>query len=381
MSSLFSSFKLRGVELQNRIVVSPMCQYSAIDGVMGDWHLMHLGNLSLSGPGLVFVEATGVEARGRITPSCVGLHNDKQEASQKRIIQFCKEHGTSKMALQLAHAGRKASTLPPWEGGKPLGAEEGAWETIAPSAIPFVDGWHIPREMDEEDLETVRRAFVDSALRAERIGFDVLEIHGAHGYLLSEFLSPIANRRKDCYGGSLENRMRFPLEVFEAVRKVWPSEKPMGVRISATDWDDPGWTLDESVVLAGELKQLGCDFIDCSSGGNSPKRPPVGPGHPGYQVPFAERIRKDTGIPTMAVGMLRDASLAEGIVSQGKADMISLARGMLYDPRWSWHAAEELGAVASYPKQYERSRPAKWPLAFPEINLSTEKSDASKIKN
>ncbi|MDP6093473.1 MAG: oxidoreductase, partial [SAR324 cluster bacterium] len=207
-SSLFSKLKLRGLELENRIVVSPMCQYSAVGGVMNDWHLMHLGNLSVSGPGMVIVEATGVESRGRITPGCVGLHNDEQESAQKRVLDFCRQYGQSKMVLQLAHAGRKASTNPPWKGGKPLNTEEGAWKTIAPSAIPFDEGWHIPREMSLEDLETVKTAFVDSTLRAERIGYDGLEIHGAHGYLLSEFLSPLANQRQDEYGGSLENRMR-----------------------------------------------------------------------------------------------------------------------------------------------------------------------------
>ncbi|MEE1577092.1 MAG: NADH:flavin oxidoreductase/NADH oxidase [Deltaproteobacteria bacterium] len=365
-SSLFSKLKLRGLELENRIVVSPMCQYSAVGGVMNDWHLMHLGNLSVSGPGMVIVEATGVEARGRITPGCVGLHNDEQESAQKRVLDFCRQYGQSKMVLQLAHAGRKASTNPPWKGGKPLNTEEGAWKTIAPSAIPFDEGWHIPREMSLEDLETVKTAFVDSTLRAERIGYDGLEIHGAHGYLLSEFLSPLANQRQDEYGGSLENRMRFPLEVCQVVRDAWPSEKPLGVRISASDWDDAGWTLDESVILAKELKKRGCDFVDCSSGGNSPSRPPVGPGFPGYQVPFSERIRTEAEIPTMAVGMLRNFQLAEEVVNQGKADLVALGRGMLYDPRWAWHAAHELGAEASYPGQYARSEPSKWPKAFSE---------------
>ena len=363
-SKLFSKLRLRDLELENRIVVSPMCQYSAVDGVMNDWHLMHLGNLSVSGPGLVFVEATGVESRGRITPGCVGLHNDEQEASQKRVLEFCRKHGQAKMGIQLAHAGRKASTMPPWEGGKPLPPENGAWETVGPSPVPFAEGWHVPVEMTLQDLETVKNAFVDSTRRAERLGYDVIEIHGAHGYLLSAFLSPLANQREDEYGGSLENRMRYPLEIFEAVRRVWPSEKPLGMRISASDWDDAGWTIDDSVIFARELKQLGCDFVDCSSGGNSPNRPPVGPGFPGYQLPFSEQVRNESDIPTIAVGMLRDYNLAEQAISNGKADLIALGRGMLYDSRWAWHAAHELGGKASYPNQYARSEPEKWPKAF-----------------
>ena len=363
-SKLFSKLRLRDLELENRIVVSPMCQYSAVDGVMNDWHLMHLGNLSVSGPGLVFVEATGVESRGRITPGCVGLHNDEQEASQKRVLEFCRKHGQAKMGIQLAHAGRKASTMPPWEGGKPLPPENGAWETVGPSPVPFAEGWHVPVEMTLQDLETVKYAFVDSTTRAERLGYDVIEIHGAHGYLLSAFLSPLANQREDEYGGSRENRMRYPLEIFEAVRRVWPSEQPLGMRISASDWDDAGWTIDDSVIFARELKQLGCDFVDCSSGGNSPNRPPVGPGFPGYQLPFSEQVRNESDIPTIAVGMLRDYHLAEEAISNGKADLIALGRGMLYDSRWAWHAAHELGGKASYPNQYARSEPEKWPKAF-----------------
>ena len=364
---LFEPFKLGGLELANRVVISPMCQYSAEDGVPNEWHLMHLGQYAVSGAGLVFAEATGVEAIGRITPGCTGLYNDEQEAAFTRIVRFFERFGQAVPALQLAHAGRKASCDLPWQGGKPLQPGQGAWQTIGPSATAFAEGWHTPVAMTRADMDRVLDAFVASAKRAARIGFKVLELHGAHGYLLSQFLSPIANKRDDEYGGSLENRMRYPLEVFDAVRAVWPADRPLGVRISGTDWEEPGITIEESVVFTKALQGRDCDFIDVSAGGNLATRPPVGTSGPGYQVPLAETIKRETGIATIAVGMIRDPHLAEGIVSTGKADLVALARGALYDPHWAYRAADALGAQAPYPPQYIRSRPDFWPKAFPEL--------------
>ena len=356
-SKLFSPIKFRNLECTNRVVVAPMCQYSAIDGIANDWHMMHLGHLSLGGSGLLITEATSVSTDGRITPGCLGLHNDEQEAGLKRVADFCHQIGEAHFAVQLAHAGRKASTAAPWDGGQSLSDADGAWPTIAPSAIAFTDGWHVPKAMDRADMDRVRDDFVAATKRCERIGVDLIELHAAHGYLLSEFLSPIANNRDDEYGGSLENRMRFPLEVFAAVRAAWPADKPLGVRISATDWNTPGWTIEESVVFSRALKALGCDFIDCSTGGNSPDRPPVSTGEQGYQVTFAHQVREQAEIPTIAVGKILEADYAESVIANGEADMVALARGMLQDPRWSWHAAAKLGAEAPYPPQYARSKP------------------------
>ena len=357
-AKLFSPIKFRDLECQNRVVIAPMCQYSATDGVANDWHLMHLGHLALGGAGLLICEATGVSADGRITPGCLGLYNDEQETALKRVIDFCHEVGSAHFAVQLAHAGRKASTSIPWlGGGKALSTEDGAWPTIAPSAVPFTEGWHVPAAMNRADMDRVRDDFVAATKRCDRMGVDLIELHAAHGYLLCEFLSPIANHRDDEYGGSLENRMRFPLEVFAAVREAWPDNKPLGVRISATDWELPGITIDESVVLSRTLKDLGCDFIDCSTGGNLPSRPPVGNGEQGYQVTFSRQIRAEADIPTMAVGKILEAGFAESVITEGDADMVALARGMLQDPRWAWHAAAELGAEAPYPPQYARSKP------------------------
>ncbi len=355
-SQLFTPIKLRNLELANRIVVAPMCQYSAADGTVGDWHVMHLGQFAVSGAGLLFVEATGVEPEGRITHGCVGLWSDENEAALKHVVEFCKRHGNVPIGIQLAHAGRKASTNLPWKGGKPLSRDEGAWQTVAPSAVPFFDGWHTPIAADDAALVRIKKAFVDAAKRSERIGFEVMEIHSAHGYLLHQFLSPLSNIRNDSYGGTREGRMRFPLEVFEAVRAVWPKDKPLGLRISATDWVDGGWALEDTIAFAKELKGLGCDFIDVSSGGSSPKQKiPIGPG---YQTPFAAEIRRETGLATMAVGKITDPLQAEHIIGTGQADMVSLARGMLYDPHWTWHAAEKLGADAAYPVQYQRCHSA-----------------------
>ena len=362
--ALFSPLSLRELTLANRIVVSPMCQYSAKDGNAGDWHLMHLGNLSVSGPGLVMVEATAVEPRGRITYGDLGLYSDDNEAALRRIVSFCRQYGGSRLGLQLAHAGRKGSDHLPWEEhGRPLAPEEGAWTTVGPSAVSYGDAWPRPQALDAAGLEAVIQAFVQATRRAARLDFDLLEMHAAHGYLLHEFLSPLSNTRSDAYGGSRENRMRFPLEVFSAMREAWPASKPLGVRISATDYADGGWDIMDSLAFAQELKDRGCDFIDVSGGGLVPhQRLAVGPG---YQVPWAARIRQEVGIPAMTVGMINQPQQAEEIIARGQADLVALARGMLYDPRWTWHAAEELWVDLEYPPQYRRCHPSRWPQAFP----------------
>lgn len=354
---LFEPIRLGNLDLANRIVVAPMCQYSAIDGDMTDWHLMHLGQYAVSGAGLVFVEASGVEAAGRITPGCTGLYNDANEASMQRVVKFFRDYGAAKIGIQLAHAGRKGSCDVPWAGGTPLASDDPrVWQTFGPSAEPFADGWHTPTALDEGGLARIKQAFVDAAVRALRIGFDVIEMHAAHGYLLHQFLSPLSNKRDDAYGGDLEGRMRFPLEVFDALRDVCPKDYPLGVRVSATDWVADGWDIEQTVALAQALTDRGCDFIDVSSGGNSPlQKIPAGPG---YQTGFAGEIRKQAGITTMAVGMITDPFQAETILASGQADMVSLARGMLYDPRWAWHAAEVLGAEAQFPPQYKRAHPS-----------------------
>jgi 2,4-dienoyl-CoA reductase-like NADH-dependent reductase (Old Yellow Enzyme family) len=366
-SQLFTPIEIGDVAFPNRVVVAPMCQYSADEGVPNDWHLMHLGQYAVSGAGLVIAEATGVEAIGRITPGCLGLYNDEQEDAFARIIAFFEAHGAAVPGIQLGHAGRKASTNVPWQGGKPLSNDEGAWPTIGPSAVQFADGWHTPVEMDRTDMDRVRDAFVASAKRADRVGFKLLELHGAHGYLMSAFLSPIANHRDDEYGGSLENRMRYPLEIFEAVRAVWPKNKVLGVRLSGTDWEAPGITIEETVEVSAALKARGCDFIHVSSGGNLATRPPVATTSIGYQVPLAEKIKAGADVTTMAVGMIRDPHMAEDIIASGKADFVALARGVLYDPHWAMHAAQVLGGEVSYPNQYLRSEPKFWSKAFPEF--------------
>ncbi len=354
-SKLFSPFSLGERELANRIVVAPMCQYSAVDGTMTDWHLMHLGQYAVGGAGLVFFEASGVEAQGRITPGCPGLYSDENEQAMARIVRFFKDYGHAVPGIQLAHAGRKASAHVPWNGGTPLDANSGAWQTSGPSALAYAEGWHIPTAETEQGLGRIKQAFVQAAVRAVRAGFEVIEIHAAHGYLLHQFLSPLSNQRDDRYGGSLENRMRFPLEIFEAVQAVCPVSLPVGIRVSATDWVAGGWTLEECTEFAMRLKALGCAFIDVSSGGNSPLQEiEVGAG---YQVPFAQTIRAATGLPTMAVGMISEPRQAETIIASGQADFVALARGMLYDPRWAWHAAEALGDQAAFPPQYQRCHP------------------------
>ena len=362
-SHLFSPIALRDLELANRIVVSPMCQYQAVDGAAQDWHLMNLGQYAMGAAGLVFTEATHVAPEARITHRCLGLWSDATEAALARVVAFCRAHGVTALGVQLAHAGRKASCHPPLDGGKPLGPGDGAWTALAPSAVPYDGDWHVPRALDLDGMARVKQQFVDAAARAARLGFDVAEVHAAHGYLLAEFLSPLSNRRDDAYGGSREHRMRFPLEVFEAVRAVWPRARPLGVRISAHEWVDGGWDIDDSVVLARELQAAGCDFVDVSSGGNHPGQA-IALG-PGYQVPFAERIRAETGLTTMAVGMITEPRQAEAIVAAGRADLVALARGMMFDPRWAWHAAVALGADTPYAEQYARCHPSGRPQVFP----------------
>ncbi len=355
MSKLFSPFVLRQLTLENRIMVSPMCQYSATEGNAGDWHLIHLGQLALGGAGLLCIEATAVEAAGRITPNCLGLYSDDNETAFRRLLTALRRHADTPLAIQLAHAGRKASSHTPWDGGKLMEPKAGGWEPIAPSALPFSPSEPPPREMTTADLDRVREAFAHAAQRAARLDIDAIELHAAHGYLLHEFVSPLANRRGDCYGGSLENRMRFPLEVFSAVREVWPEAKPLGVRISASDWIEGGWDLAQSIEFAQRLKTLGCDWIDASSGGLAPgQKIALGPG---YQVPFAEAIRREAGIPTIAVGLITEPRQAEDIIAAGRADLVALARGMLFDPHWAWRAAAELGGELSAPKQYWRAPP------------------------
>jgi 2,4-dienoyl-CoA reductase-like NADH-dependent reductase (Old Yellow Enzyme family) len=312
----------------------------------------------------VIVEATAVEPRGRITYGDLGLYADENEAALQRIVAFFRQYGRAKIGIQLAHAGRKASDHLPWEEhGRPLAPEEGAWTTVGPSEISYDDAWPPPRALDQPGLEAVKLAFVQATRRAARLDFDLVELHAAHGYLLHEFLSPLSNQRTDAYGGSKENRMRFPLEVFEAMRQVWPEHKPLGVRISATDYAEAGWDIEDSVAFAAALQQRGCDYIDVSGGGLVPwQRLAVGPG---YQVPFATRIKQAVGIATLTVGMITRPRQAEEIIAQGQADLVALARGMLYDPRWAWHAAEDLWVDLEYPPQYRRCHPSRWPQAFP----------------
>jgi 2,4-dienoyl-CoA reductase-like NADH-dependent reductase (Old Yellow Enzyme family) len=362
-STLFSPIALRGLTLDNRIVVSPMCQYISDDGSANDWHLMHLGSFSLGAAGLVMTEATNVNAVGRITHKCAGLYSDANEAALKRVIDFCRKFGVAKLGLQLGHAGRKGSTQPPALGAKPLKPEEGAWETVAPSALPYAPDWHVPRALTKSELDNTKADYVSSVKRALRIGYDLIEMHAGHGYLIHQFLSPLSNQRTDEYGGSLENRMRYPLEVFAAMRAAWPGDKPMGARVSATDWVDGGWTPEETVVFARELKKLGCDYADVSSGALDPRQKiPLGEG---YQVGFSEQVRRDAGIPTMTVGLIARAQHAEEIVASDKADFVCLARAAMWDPRWAWHAAEELGAEAKYAPKTMPCHPSMRPQLFP----------------
>lgn len=356
MSALFSALTLRGLTLANRIFVSPMCQYSAEDGAASDWHEIHLGQLAFSGAGLLCIEATAVEPAGRISPGDLGLWDDRTEAALDRVLNAVRKYSSTPIAIQLGHAGRKASSREPWNGGQLMLPQEGGWQTFAPSAVPHKDGEAAPQALDADGLARIRDAFAAAATRAARLGIEAVELHGAHGYLLHQFLSPLSNRRTDDYGGSLENRMRFPLEVFDAVRAAFPADRPVGMRVSATDWVEGGWDVDQTIAFAQALKARGVDFIDVSSGGLSPaQKIALGPG---YQVPFAAAVKAATGLPTIAVGLITEPAMAEKIVATGEADMVALARGLLYDPRWPWHAAAELGASVTVPRQYWRCQPS-----------------------
>jgi NADPH2 dehydrogenase len=362
-STLFSEYTMRGLTLPNRIVVSPMCQYSAApDGSATDWHLMHLGHLAICGAALVITEATAVDPSGRISGHDLGLSSDANEAALEPVIRFCRERGGAKLGMQLAHAGRKGSCTVAWERQRSLSPEEGGWTIYGPSPLAY-PGRDTPEALSAAGIARTVRAFAAAAERAHRLGFDLLELHGAHGYLIHNFLSPLTNARTDNYGGALDGRLRFAIEVFDAVRAVWPERKPLGMRISASDWVPGGWSLDDSIVLATRLRERGCDFITASSGGAVPEQKV--PVHPGYQIPFAERIRREAGVPTIGIGLITEARQAEAILAENRADLVALARGMLYDPRWPWHAALELGEEIFYPPQYARAHPSLRAGLFP----------------
>ena len=368
-SKLFSPLELRGLTLKNRFVVSPMCQYISENGNANDWHLMHYGSFSIGGFGLVMTEATNVNEIGKITHKCGTLCTDENEAAAKRVVDFCKKFGVAAQGIQLAHAGRKGSTNVPAVGGQPLDAESGSWETVAPSAVPYAPGWHTPRELTVSEIQGITEDFVASVKRALNVGYDLIEFHAGHGYLAHQFLSPITNKRTDQYGGDLRNRMRFCLETFEAMRAAWPSDKPMGARLSVTDWVQGGITIEESIEFAIALKALGCDYVDVSSGGLDPAQQV--PLAPGYHAPISKRLRSEAQINTSTVGLVADANLAEEIIASGQADMVRMGRGAMWDPRFPWHAAEILGADASYPPRSTPCHPTLRPQLFPNRQQKT----------
>jgi 2,4-dienoyl-CoA reductase-like NADH-dependent reductase (Old Yellow Enzyme family) len=363
MSLLFTPFQVGALRLANRVVIAPMCQYSAVSGCMTDWHLIHLGHLAISGAALLTIEATAVLPEGRITYADVGLWDEATEAAIARTLESIRRWSDMRIAIQLAHAGRKASTGVPWKGGMQISPDHAnGWQTVAPSAIPYQDGQHPPVALDRHGLMRVREAFVAAAQRAARLGLDAIQLHGAHGYLLHQFLSPLSNRRNDEYGGGLENRMRFPLEVFDAVRAAFPAERPVTMRVSGTDWVNGGWDIEQTIVFAQALESRGCAAIHVSSGGLTPSQNiPVGPS---YQVPLARAVKRATGMPVIAVGLITEFEQAEAIVGTGDADLIALARTILYDPRWPWHAAAHFGAQVKAPDQYLRSQPRQYPDLF-----------------
>ncbi|MBV9656027.1 MAG: NADH:flavin oxidoreductase/NADH oxidase [Acetobacteraceae bacterium] len=361
-SALFEPIRLGGLDIPNRIVISPMCQYSAEEGRPTTWHLIHLGHLALSGAGLMILEATAVTPEGRITAGDLGLWSDQTEAALTRLLADIRRESAIPIGIQLAHAGRKASVHVPWESGAQVPLDEGGWVCVAPSPLPQAPADRLPVPLDLPGLARIREAFGAAAKRAVRAGFELIELHFAHGYLLHQFLSPLSNQRQDQYGGSAENRTRFPLEVYDAVRAAVPPQLPVGVRVSATDWAPAGLDLDTTIAFARALDKRGCAFMDVSSGGLTPvQQIPVGPG---YQVEFAAAVKRATGMPTIAVGLITEARQAEEILVSGQADMIALARGILYDPRWPWHAAAELGAEVRAPKQYWRSQPREYKRLF-----------------
>jgi 2,4-dienoyl-CoA reductase-like NADH-dependent reductase (Old Yellow Enzyme family) len=363
MSVLFTPFRVGALELVNRIVIAPMCQYSAVNGCMTDWHVIHLGHLALSGAALLTIEASAVLPEGRITYGDVGLWNDATEAAIARTLESIRRWSDIPIAIQLAHAGRKASTELPWKGGVQIPADQpNGWQTVAPSAIPYEDGDRPPVALDQDGLTRVREAFSAAAQRAGRLGIDAVQLHCAHGYLLHEFLSPLSNRRDDEYGGSLENRMRFSLEVFDAVRATFPADRAVSMRVSGTDWVEGGWDIEQTIAFAQALEARGCAAIHVSSGGLTPAQQiPVGPS---YQVPLARAVKKATRMPVIAVGLITEFEQAEAIVGTGDADLIALARTILYNPRWPWHAAAHFGARVKVPDQYLRSQPRQYPDLF-----------------
>ncbi len=350
---LFSPLQLGPLALRNRIMVSPMCQYSAVEGCPVDWHLIHLGSLAISGAGLLCLEATAVNREGRITPGCLGLYSDENQAGLQRLIGGLRSVSAIALAIQLSHAGRKASSRAPWDGGALIPQTAGGWLPLAPSAIPQRPEEPAPHAMTADDIQRVIESFAQAARRARQLGFDAIELHMAHGYLLHQFLSPLSNRRDDAYGGSLQDRMRLPLEVFQAVADAVGPEIAVGVRLSATDWIEGGWDIEQTVEVSKRLEALGCAFLDISSGGVSyQQKIPVGPG---YQVHFAARVKREVAIPVVTVGLITEPAQAEDIVAKGQADMVALARGFLRDPRWPWRAAAELGGTVVAPKQLLRS--------------------------
>jgi 2,4-dienoyl-CoA reductase-like NADH-dependent reductase (Old Yellow Enzyme family) len=358
MSALFTPLEVGDLKLDNRIVIAPMCQYSAEDGCMTDWHTIHLGQLALSGAALLTIEATAVTPEGRISYGDTGLWSDANEEAMARVLASVRRWSDMPMAIQLGHAGRKGSTEKPWFGGAQIAPNaKSGWQTVAPSPVPFMEGENPPIELDRAGLDRIRQAFANAAERSARLGLAAIQIHGAHGYLLHQFLSPLSNKRTDEYGGSLENRMRFPLELFDAVREVLPVEKPVTMRVSATDWVEGGWDIEQTIAFARALEARGCAAIHVSSGGLDPRQQiPVGPS---YQVPLAREIKRAVNMPVVAVGLITEFEQAEAIVGTGDADMVALARGILYDPRWPWHAAAELGGKVKPPPQYLRSQPRR----------------------
>lgn len=364
MPHLFDPITFRSLTLANRIIVSPMCQYSSVDGFATDWHLVHLGSRAIGGAGLVFTEATAVTADGRISPQDLGIWDDRHVEMLARITRFVRDQGVA-VGIQLAHAGRKASTSPPWTGIHAVSPSEGGWTPVAPTAEPFSPTYPVPRPLATDEIPAIVDAFAQAAQRAVTAGFQVAELHAAHGYLIHQFLSPLVNTRTDQYGGSFENRIRLCLEVVTAVRAAWPANLPVFVRISSTDWKDGGWDIEQSVELAKRLRMLGVDLVDCSSGGTVPDAViPIGPG---YQVPFAERIRRDASIATGSVGLITDPQQADEIVREGRADCVLLARQLLRDPYWPLHAAQALGHTVPWPVQYLRAASRDTPARGPAI--------------
>jgi 2,4-dienoyl-CoA reductase-like NADH-dependent reductase (Old Yellow Enzyme family) len=366
-SRLFSPIQLGPLSLPNRIMVSPMCQYSASGGNAVDWHLIHLGSLAISGAGLLCVEATAVTPEGRITPGCLGLYSDENQAALQRVVTALRSVSAIPLAIQLSHAGRKASSRAPWEGGALIPEGQGGWLPLAPSALPQRPDEPTPRAMTRDDIRAVVASFADAARRARELGFQAIELHMAHGYLVHQFLSPLSNQRTDDHGGSLDNRMRLALEVFQAVAQAAGPGIPVGVRLSATDWVEGGWDVAQTIAVAKRLEALGCAFLDISSGGVSYQQKIALA--PGYQVPFAAQVRREVGIPVVTVGLITQPAQAEQIIADGSADMVAMARGFLHDPRWPWRAAAELGGVVVPPKQLLRSLPPGHPPIFGDVRI------------